>query len=56
VNPRAEIILAESVAEARSIALSKARTGAIYVAGGLFLAAEFKAAHLGRDPTRLGFF
>ncbi len=56
VNPQAEIILAESVADARSIALSKARGGAVYVAGGLFLAAEFKAAHLGRDPTRLGFF
>jgi dihydrofolate synthase/folylpolyglutamate synthase len=57
-NPGAEIIVAESVAEARGLALSRARTlgGAIYVAGGLFLAAEFKAVHLGRDPASLAFF
>jgi dihydrofolate synthase / folylpolyglutamate synthase len=55
-NPAAEIILAESVADARQLALSKAGGGAIYVAGGLFLAAEYKAVHLGRDPASLVFF
>lgn len=55
-NPGAEIIVAENVREARTLALSRARGGAVYVAGGLFLAAEFKAAHLGRDPDQLGFF
>jgi len=55
-NPSAEITLAESVADARRLALSKAGGGAIYVAGGLFLAAEFKAVHLGRDPASLAFF
>ncbi len=55
-NPAAEISVAESVTEARKLALLRARGGAIYVAGGLFLAAEFKAAHLGRDPDHLGFF
>lgn len=57
-NPGAEIILADCVAEARKVALIKgrARGGAIYVAGGLFLAAEFRAIHLGRDPAALAFF
>jgi dihydrofolate synthase / folylpolyglutamate synthase len=55
-NPAAEITLADSVAEARRLAIAKARGGAIYVAGGLFLAAEFKAVHLGRDPASLVFF
>ncbi len=55
-NPAAEITLAESVADARRLALAKAQSRAIYVAGGLFLAAEFKAVHLGRDPTSLVFF
>ncbi len=55
-NPSAEITLAESVAEARQLALAKAHGGAVYVAGGLFLAAEFKAVHLGRDPASLAFF
>jgi dihydrofolate synthase/folylpolyglutamate synthase len=55
-NPTAEITLADSVAEARRLAIAKARGGAIYVAGGLFLAAEFKAVHLGRDPASLVFF
>ncbi|MEZ5956952.1 MAG: cyanophycin synthetase [Hyphomonadaceae bacterium] len=55
-NPTAEITLAESVAEARRLARAKAGGGAIYVAGGLFLAAEFKAVHLGRDPASLAFF
>ena len=55
-NPEAEITLAESVTEARRLALAKAQGGAVYVAGGLFLAAEFKAVHLGRDPASLLFF
>lgn len=55
-NPSAEITLAESVADARRLALTKARGGAVYAAGGLFLAAEFKAVHLGRDPGSLVFF
>jgi dihydrofolate synthase/folylpolyglutamate synthase len=55
-NPDAEIVLADSVAEARRLALAKAAGGAIYAAGGLFLAAEYKAVHLGRDPASLAFF
>ncbi|MEQ1492417.1 MAG: cyanophycin synthetase [Terricaulis sp.] len=55
-NAAAEVTLAESVAEARKLALAKAQGGAVYVAGGLFLAAEFKAVHLGRDPSSLAFF
>lgn len=56
-NPDAEIVIAESVAEARRIALARARhAGAIYIAGGLFLAAEARALHLGRDPASLEFF
>lgn len=56
-NPDAEITIADSVSDARAIALAKAASGgAIYVAGGLFLAAEFKAVHLGRDPAVLAFF
>jgi len=56
VNPAAEISVAESVADARKLALARGANGAIYVAGGLFLAAEFKAVHLGRDPALLAFF
>jgi dihydrofolate synthase/folylpolyglutamate synthase len=55
-NPEAEVVLAEDMADARIIALARARAGAIYVAGGLFLAAEFKAVHMGRDPASLVFF
>jgi dihydrofolate synthase/folylpolyglutamate synthase len=55
-NPAAEVAAAESMAEARRIALARARDGAIYAAGGLFLAAEFKAVHIGRDPAALVFF
>ena len=57
-NPGAEIAIAESIGDARRLALAKARTlnAAIYVAGGLFLAAEFKAVHLGLDPQQLVFF
>jgi dihydrofolate synthase/folylpolyglutamate synthase len=56
-HPGAEIVVAENVADARLLALAKAGAGgAVYVAGSLFLAAEFKAAHLGRDPALLVFF
>lgn len=57
-NPQAELVIAESVADARRLALIKARGAGdvIYVAGGLFLAAEFKWVHLGRDPALLAFF
>jgi dihydrofolate synthase/folylpolyglutamate synthase len=56
-NPDAELALADSVADARRLALTRARAhGAIYVAGGLFLAAEFRAVHMGRDPALLAFF
>ncbi|MEZ5996160.1 MAG: cyanophycin synthetase [Hyphomonadaceae bacterium] len=55
-NSAAEVSVADSVSEARQIALARARGGAIYAAGGLFLASEFKAAHLGRDPASLVFF
>jgi dihydrofolate synthase/folylpolyglutamate synthase len=56
-QPGAEVIAAEDIAEARRLALARAgANGAIYVAGGLFLATEFKAIHLGRDPARLAFF
>lgn len=56
VNPGAEVVLAESVEEARHIALGRAGANAAYVAGSLFLAAEFKALHVGRDPATLAFF
>jgi dihydrofolate synthase/folylpolyglutamate synthase len=56
-NPQAELALAENVADARRLALARAGAeGAVYVAGGLFLAAEFRALHLGRDPATLLFF
>jgi dihydrofolate synthase/folylpolyglutamate synthase len=57
-NPQANLVVADSVTEARRLALAKAKAGdaAIYVAGGLFLAAEFKWVHLGRDPALLAFF
>jgi dihydrofolate synthase/folylpolyglutamate synthase len=57
-NANAEIVVAESVADAHRLALSRAaaRGAMVYVAGGLFLAAEFKAVHVGRDPATLAFF
>lgn len=56
-NAAAEIVVADSVADARRLALARAgQVGAIYGAGGLFLAAEFRAAHFGRDPALLAFF
>lgn len=56
-NSGAEIVVAESVEDARRIALARAgASGAVYAAGGLFLAAEVRALHLGRDPAGLAFF
>ena len=56
-NSHAEIVVADSIADARMLALTRARAdGAIYAAGGLFLAAEARALHLGRDPAGLVFF
>ncbi len=57
-NPEAEIVVAADMADARVTALHRAaeRNGAIYVAGGLFAAIEFKALHLGMDPRTLHFF
>jgi dihydrofolate synthase/folylpolyglutamate synthase len=57
-NPAAEIVVAASVEEAHHLALARARAagGDVYVAGGLFLAAEFKAVHVGRDLAALAFF
>jgi dihydrofolate synthase/folylpolyglutamate synthase len=57
-NARAEVLIAGDVSEAYRLALARARRdgSAVYVAGGLFLASEFKAVHLGRDPASLVFF
>lgn len=57
-NPTAELVIAESVTDARRLAFAKANPTetAIYVAGSLFLAVEFKALHVGRDPASLAFF
>lgn len=55
-NPRAEIIVAQDSADARAAARARAQRGVVYVAGSLFLAAEFKALAIGRDPTNLSFF
>jgi dihydrofolate synthase/folylpolyglutamate synthase len=57
-NPEADLILAESVTEAHHLAWARAavRNAAVYAAGGLFLAAEFRAVHVGRDPAALAFF
>ena len=55
-NPDAEIVIAESAADARRIARAKAPAGIVYVAGSLFLAAEFKALAEGLDPANLSFF
>jgi len=57
-NPTAEIAIADSVADARRLAFSRVKSTetAAYVAGSLFLAAEFKALHVGRDPASLAFF
>lgn len=56
-NPDAEIVIADSLHDARATALARAgENGAIYVAGGLFLAAEARALQLGREPASLYFF
>ncbi len=55
--PGSDILVAGSMAEAHRLALNRAiaQGGAVYAAGGLFVAAEFKAAHLGIDPASLAF-
>lgn len=57
-NPHAEIVIAESVADARNLVLTRAEAAgyAVYVAGGLFLAGEFRCLHKGFDPAALAFF
>lgn len=57
-NPQAEIVVAENVADARRLALARAvdAGAAVYVAGGLFLAGEFRCLHNGFDPAMLAFF
>jgi dihydrofolate synthase/folylpolyglutamate synthase len=57
-NSRAEIVVSDSITDARRIARTRAGLagGVVYVAGGLFLAAEFNAVALGIDPTTLNFF
>jgi dihydrofolate synthase / folylpolyglutamate synthase len=53
-----EIVVAADVDEASRLARERALAlgASVLVAGGLFLAVEFKAAHLGMDPRALGFF
>ncbi|MGE0828681.1 MAG: glutamate ligase domain-containing protein, partial [Hyphomonadaceae bacterium] len=56
-NPRARIEIASDVETALAIARRAARgRGAVYVAGGLFVAAEAMAAAQGRNPAALRFF
>lgn len=57
-NACAEIVVAEDIADARRVAETKAaeRGATIYVAGGLFLAVEYKALLSGLDPALLAFF
>ncbi|WP_395648036.1 bifunctional folylpolyglutamate synthase/dihydrofolate synthase [Terricaulis sp.] len=57
-NPHAEIVVAESVADARQLALARAKAAGqvVYAAGGLFLASEFRCLHKGFDPAALAFF
>jgi dihydrofolate synthase/folylpolyglutamate synthase len=56
-NSAATIEIAESIEDAHRLSLGGVeQSGALYVAGGLFLAAEFKAAHLRLDPVALAFF
>ncbi len=55
-NPAAEVLIANSVADARQIAIMERGQQAIYVAGGLFLAAEYRAIHMGLNLTDLAFF
>ncbi|MDX2237821.1 MAG: cyanophycin synthetase [Hyphomonadaceae bacterium] len=56
-NPRAHVEISADIADALRRARDTAGAGgAVYVAGGLFLAASVKAAHLGLDPAGLAFF
>lgn len=53
-NPAADVHVADSMAEAVRLALAAGTS--VYVAGGLFLAAEFTAQLSGADAARLRFF
>lgn len=55
-HPGADIAVADDAASARALALARSHALPILVVGGFFLAAEFKAAHLGIDPASLDFF
>jgi dihydrofolate synthase/folylpolyglutamate synthase len=52
-NPSATVLEAETVSAAN--ALVRRSNGAVYVAGSLFLAAEFRALRLGHDPRDIAF-
>ncbi len=58
IHPRATTILCPTIedAAARARAIAKESGAAVYVAGGLFLAAEFAEAWRGGDPAKLRFF
>jgi dihydrofolate synthase/folylpolyglutamate synthase len=58
LNPSAEIFVARTIEEAAELALDEAarRDRPIYVAGGLFLSAEFAECCRGRDPRAVRFF
>ena len=54
IQPAATTSVCTTIGEA--VALARQQTGAVYVAGGLFLAAEFAHAWRGGDPRALRFF
>jgi dihydrofolate synthase/folylpolyglutamate synthase len=58
LRPEAETTLCPTIEEAVSVARAEAMQSrrAVYVAGGLFLAAEFAEAWRGGDPAKLRFF
>lgn len=58
ISSGAEILVAADIADARRLAETAARQrgAVIYVAGSLFLAAEYKALLSGIDPALLAFF
>jgi len=57
-RPDLPVIEVDDISQAPAIARANARErdASIYVAGGLFLAAEFKAAYFNLDSTKLFFF
>ena len=54
--PTAAVSVCGDIVAAYARAFAQGEDAAIYVAGGLFIAIAFKAAHLGMDPGRLVFF